>query len=235
MKKMILALMATMMMAGALYAQTPTSSYENYIQVTGKAEREIVPDEIYIRIIINESDTKGKVSLEQQTRKMISTLKSLGIDTEKNLKVGDMSSDFQKLWLKKSAARTSATYQLKVNSAEMLAKVIEALNDIDISNIDITKVTHSKIKEYMAEIRIEAMKNAQQIASSLAEAVDQKAGRAILIVDYNNEAVPYNNVMLLRTKNTAMAADAAVAEEASTLEFRNIKLTYSVNAKFALE
>ena len=57
---MILALAATLMAAGALYAQTPANQpYENYIQVTGKAEKEIVPDEIYVRITINESDTKG--------------------------------------------------------------------------------------------------------------------------------------------------------------------------------
>ncbi len=237
MKKMILALAVVLMTAGAAWAQLPCAGqqYENYIQVTGKAEKEIVPDQIYIRIVINENDNKGKVSLEAQERNMISKLKSLGIDTEKNLKVGDMSSDFQQFWLRKNAVRTTATYQLLVTSAQKMAEVFQALESIDISNLSVTKITHSKLQELTNEVRIEAMKNAQQIAQSLAEAVGQKAGRAIYIADYNNDILnTANNVMLARTKSTMMDAEAGSMPE-EQLEFRNIKLKYSVSAKFALE
>ena len=237
MKKMILALAVVLMTAGAAWAQLPCAGqqYENYIQVTGKAEKEIVPDQIYIRIVINENDNKGKVSLEVQERNMISKLKSLGIDTEKNLKVGDMSSDFQQFWLRKNAVRTTATYQLLVISAQKMAEVFQALESIDISNLSVTKITHSKLQELTNEVRIEAMKNAQQIAQSLAEAVGQKAGRAIYIADYNNDILnTANNVMLARTKSTMMDAEAGSMPE-EQLEFRNIKLKYSVSAKFALE
>ena len=239
MKKMILALAVALMTAGAAWAQLPCAGqqYENYIQVTGKAEKEIVPDQIYIRIVINENDNKGKISLEAQERNMISKLKSLGIDTEKNLKVGDMSSDFQQFWLRKNAARTTATYQLLVNSAQKMAEVFQALESIDISNLSVTKITHSKLQELTNEVRIAAMKNAQQVAQSLAEAVGQKAGRAIYIADYNNDILnTTNNIMLARSKSVMMDAEASgMSEPEEQLEFRNIKLRYSVSAKFALE
>ena len=66
-----------------------------YIEVTGKAEMEVVPDEIYVGITINEKDNKGKVSVDQQEQEMFKQLKEIGIDVEKDLVVQDMSSDLQ--------------------------------------------------------------------------------------------------------------------------------------------
>ena len=54
-----------------------------YIEVTGKAEMEVVPDEIYVGITINEKDNKGKVSVDQQEQEMFKQLKEIGIDVEK--------------------------------------------------------------------------------------------------------------------------------------------------------
>ncbi len=46
----------------ALIAQTGGKNFidQNYIEVTGKAEMEILPDEVYLRILLNEKDFKGK-------------------------------------------------------------------------------------------------------------------------------------------------------------------------------
>jgi hypothetical protein len=41
---------------------------ENYIEVTGKAEMEITPDEIYLKIIVSEQDNKGETNI-RGTRK----------------------------------------------------------------------------------------------------------------------------------------------------------------------
>lgn len=46
-----------------------------YIEVTGHIETEIIPNEIYLNIVLNENDKKGKVSIEKQENQMISTLK----------------------------------------------------------------------------------------------------------------------------------------------------------------
>ena len=36
---------------------------KNFIEVTGKAETEIIPDEIYLRVIISEKDTMNSLAL----------------------------------------------------------------------------------------------------------------------------------------------------------------------------
>ena len=81
--------------------------------MTGKADREVTPDEIYVRIVINEKDNKGKVSVEQQEKEMFRRLKAAHIDIEKDLVVQDMSSDLQTYFLRKNAILSTKTYQLK--------------------------------------------------------------------------------------------------------------------------
>ena len=48
-------------------------AFPSYIQVNGRAEKEIAPDEFYLQIIINERDSKGKISVESQQRDMIAS------------------------------------------------------------------------------------------------------------------------------------------------------------------
>ena len=67
MKKTIVLAAALLIAAGAS-AQEKNFLDKPYIEVTGKADMEVTPDEIYVRIVINEKDNKGKVSVEQQEK-----------------------------------------------------------------------------------------------------------------------------------------------------------------------
>ena len=58
-----------------------------YIEVTGTAMMEVVPDEIYVKIILREKDQRGKTELEQQEKKLFQTLQKVGIDVKKDLAV----------------------------------------------------------------------------------------------------------------------------------------------------
>ena len=42
-----------------------------YIEVSGHAQTEVTPDEIYVRIILNENDKKGRISIEKQENFLI--------------------------------------------------------------------------------------------------------------------------------------------------------------------
>ena len=39
-------------------------AFPSYIQVTGRSEMEVAPDEFYLSIVIDEKDSKGKISVE---------------------------------------------------------------------------------------------------------------------------------------------------------------------------
>ena len=201
-------------------------AFPSYIQVNGRAEKEIAPDEFYLQIIINERDSKGKISVESQQRDMIAALKRAGVDVEKQLKMANLSSEF----FKKNTSVATAKYQLQLGSSAMVAKVWQALDGLGIS-----KVSHSKIEQYKAEVRVEAMQNARQSAATLAEAVGQKIGKCFYIYDSNNNVMPvfYDNMAVMRSAKAMGVAEDAAADE--PLDFKTIKLQYNVQAKFVLE
>lgn len=68
MKRITLFAAAMLLLAAAANAQQSQlkEQYPSYIEVNGVAEREITPDKIYINITINERDSKGKITVEEQ-------------------------------------------------------------------------------------------------------------------------------------------------------------------------
>lgn len=231
MKKLILmAAVALMALPAAAQMQ---EAFPSYIQVNGRAEKEITPDEFYLSIVINERDSKGKISVESQQRDMIAALRRLGVDVEKQLKVANLSSEF----FKKNTSVATAKYQLQLGSAAEVAKVWQALDALGISNVSILKVSHSKLETYKQEVRLAAMRNARQSACEMAEAIGQSIGKCFYIYDSNNNVMPtyYDNMIVMRSAKAfgAAAGEAASADE--PLDFKTIRLEYGVQAKFVLE
>ena len=227
MKKLMVSV-AAVLLAGSLFAQEKNYIDQPYIEVTGKAEMEVVPDEIYLRIVINEKDNKGKVSVDQQEKEMFKQLKGIGIDLEKNLVVQDMSSDLQTYFLRKNAILSTKAYQLKVNSAQQLG---EAFQTAGISDVNIEKTDVSNIEELRQEVRTNAAKAARKNAEVLAAALGQQAKEAIFVQDYGFNMRPYANVLMAKSM---AVADAAGEEAAPQLEFQKIKIEHSVMVRFIL-
>lgn len=204
------------------------SSEENYIQVNGTSEIEVTPNEIFLSIVLDESDTKGRQEIELQRRQMVSALNAIGIDTEQQLTIADISSSY----FKRGTSLSVAKYQLKLTNSEQVVAVYDKLSAIGISNITISRVSHSDLEQYKSRCRKEAMQNAKQVATELAQAVGQTIGSCIYIYDANRDITPSyysNGVMFARTKS-------AVAEttEEQPIEFKKIKLNYNITAKFQL-
>jgi hypothetical protein len=82
-------------------AQTKNFIDQPFIDTTAKVDTLVAPDRIFIKIILQESDSKGIIAIEDLEIKMEKSLKKLGVDSAKDLKVSDMSSNFKKYFLKK--------------------------------------------------------------------------------------------------------------------------------------
>lgn len=234
MKRMILPALAALMALVALPAAAQMQeAFPSYIQVNGRAEKEVTPDEFYLSIVINERDSKGKISVEQQQREMTAALKRAGIDVEKQLKVANLSSEFYR----KNSSVATAKYQLQAGSAAEVAKIYQLLDGIGISNVSILRVTHSQIDRLREEVRVEAIRNARANAATLAEAIGQQVGKCFYIYDSNNDVMPayYNNAVVMRSMKAMDTAEAGSGEEEESLDFKTIKLQYNVQAKFVLE
>lgn len=227
MKRMMI-VVAALLMASPLFAQQKTFLDQPYIEVTGRAEMEVAPDEIYVLITINEQDSKGKTTVLQQEKDMVRRLKDLGIDVDKKLVVQDM----MNAQLKKDVA-TSKSYMLEVNSATQLAHVFQALQTIGISDAAVERTDVSNMDELRQQVRGASAKAARQNAEILAAVLGQKVGKAIFVQDNSYYSRPYSNVVLTRTMKVADAGVAATA--APTLEFQKITIDHSVLVRFMLE
>jgi uncharacterized protein YggE len=231
-------LLAGLLLFSAVMATKAQSGEKNfidrpYIEVTGRADMEITPDRIYMGIVLNEKDSKGKIVLAQTEKDMLAKLKELGIDTKKDLSIKDMSSNFKKYWAKGSDIMTSKEYQLVVGSAQMAGNVLTALEKIGISNVSIERVDHSQMEQFRRDVKVKAIKAAKEKAIDMASAIGQTAGKAIYIqeVDYG-----MNNMMMGRVAGLQSNVSFKMQENDSApdVEFEKIKLEYQVNAKFEL-
>ena len=199
------------------------------VSVNGSAQIKVTPDVIYLTIKLDESDTKGKVTVEEQRKGMFSALKKCGIDIEKQLSVQGMSSSFYR----KRGSLAATQYELKVSSADEARKVFEQLEKVGVVTVNISRATSSKLEEYRTEARQAAMRNAQMRASQLAEAVGQTIGACYEINDYTTNVEVSTRGRLLM-KNAVMM-DAAVTEEAEPeVDFEQIVINYNISAKFYL-
>jgi len=216
----------------SLYAQAEKNFIDqNYIEVTGHSDMEIAPDEIYMKILVNERDVKGK-TLAEIEKSMISKLQEIGIDVTKDLAVKDVSSNFKNYWILKTDIVLSKEYQLRVHDAKTAGKVIVELQQLGISNVSIDHIDNSKIEDFRRQVKVKAIQSAQEKAQALSEAIHQTIGRAIYIQELNYN--PYNYLQAQPLNMTVRRiADNTLVEP--DIEFQKIKLDYSILVRFELK
>ena len=228
---MMLLATAFVLVALSVSAQQ-AETFPSYIEVNGVAEREVAPNEIYLSITINERDSKGKISIDEQQRDMVAVLKKLGVKPTEQLKMLDLTSSY----FKRGNALAKAQYELKLTSAVEVARVWRALDELGISQVTVQKVSHTDIETFKKEVRADAMRAARDNARALAEAIDQKAGKCFWIADYSSPVKTTYAVANMKARGVmeeSVSFDTIVEEEG--LEFQTINLQHRVQAKFVLE
>ena len=229
MKKIFIRLSVVLLMSVIAFSvSAQTTEMIPTVAVNGQSRIRVLPDEIYLSIRLDESDTKGRLPIEEQRRKMFSALKRAGVDAEKQLSVQDMSSSY----FRRSRSLEATLYELKLSSAEAVRKVFDELDAVGITNVNVTRTSHSNMDGLRSEARQKAIQNAQQRARELAEAIGQSIGACYEISDYTTSVQPvYRKNMLMAT---ATAMDTVAAEAEPDVQFEQIEISYSVSAKFYL-
>ncbi|MBQ0006317.1 MAG: SIMPL domain-containing protein [Alistipes sp.] len=203
---------------------------ENYIEVNGSAEKTVTPDRITISITIKESDWKNS-SLPALEKVMKKALTTIGIDIKENLKVYDMESVFTRKG-RRPQTSLSGHYLLTVKDATMAAKVLETLDNQGISNAYVSKFEYSDMDALATEVRAEAVRKAKNTATSMTEAIGQKLGPAIYIIDHSSGG-NYRQPKLMMTY-AANSSDSMEDESLPELDFQEIKVSASVTVRFKL-
>ncbi len=239
-KTKTLALLLLLTSTSTVFGQTKinTEPERPFIEVTGTAELEIIPDEIYIAITIRErQDGKEKITIEKQEIDLKRALQSIGIPLE-NLSLSDANADYVRVsWTKKDVI-TKTEYILKVGDALTVGKVFEKLDELKIVDAYISHVSHSKIEEYKKEVRIMAIKAAKDKADYLLLAIGEQTGKPLKVYETNtNIDQSLLNVRGARGGKTEYYIDGykSSSDKNEIIEFQKIKLQAAIYVKFEIK
>lgn len=210
------------------------------ISVSGSAEMEIIPDEIYIQADLREYEKKGsgKINIDVIKTKFLASCKASGIP-DSLISVASYHGADQLYWLSKKKKTpdmlAGISYIIKFSSAKKIDAFVENLDDEATQGFYIVKTSHSNIEALRKQLKIQAVKAAREKAVYLSEAIGEKTAEAISI----QEPVDYSVLPVFKNaaaSNTMLRANAAFESntEDQQVDFKKIKLKFEVNAVFAL-
>jgi uncharacterized protein YggE len=240
MKKLFISL-AVILVTATSFAQNQINPYPKTITVTGSAEMEIIPDEIYVQVDLKEYEKKGqgKINIENIKRNFLDNVKAIGIP-DSLVSIAAYDGFGGNPWLrkknKKNELLASISYQIKIKTSKQLDDLVDKLDDEATTNFYIQRTSHSKLTELRKQLKIQAIKAAKEKAQYLTEAINEKAGEAVTINEPTEYYQPYYNTMRsnVMMKEQAIAGDMAAAN-GNPVDFRKMKLRYDVTVVFAVK
>ena len=215
-------------------------SYGNtaYIEVSGTAEKEIIPDQIYISMVIREKYSgKIKITIEEQEEKLKSSIRSLGIDLA-NLSLSDANADYVRVRWSKKDVLTKKDYILMVSDATTVGQVFAELEKLEITDASISRVSHSRMDSLKKEIRIMAIKDAKEKADYLLAAIGEQTGKALIVKENDGSGTTFRGA---RSEGTAYYIDGVRVvgkvklNEEEGVEFQKIRIKVEIYVKFSIK
>lgn len=202
---------------------------DSYIEVTGSAEMEVTPDIIVYTVVLREYEKDRKlVSIEDIEGSFLIAVNASGIK-EENINISDVSaSAFNSK--RKRKAFASKTYNLTFQTPQELRAFTDRLENLDIQNQRISKVTHSKISEFRLEIKKQALLAAKNKAEALLSVVDSKLGKPLLIREVSDN--PFNPRTVYANRSFKMEEGAI---DSNDIGFKQIKLRFEIQARFQID
>jgi len=225
-----------------VFAQTPAESfpYPKSITVEGSAEMEIIPDEIYTTVELKEYEKKGtgKITLEKIKADFLQVCKSIGL-ADSTISIYSYEGENYyggRRRRGKEELYSSIKYQIKFSTSTKMDELIAKLDDEATQNFEIVRTSHSKIREYRKQLKIQAVKAAKEKAIYLSEAIDEKIGVAINIIE-PAEPAEYNPIVGNTNYGFSQRSYAfdGSDETKPAVDFKKLKLRYSANVVFALK
>jgi uncharacterized protein YggE len=208
------------------------------ISVSGSSEMEVTPDIIYLSISLKEylkdNNSKKKVDITTLENQLFAAVQKAGLDKD-NLTINNLSSYNYATEKKKNPDfLASKQYRLKVTDLNKWNDIIGAVDPKGVAYTNIESYDYSKIEALKKDLKVKALQAAKVKATYLVEALGDKLGSVIDIQEVNNEQYPqpmYRTSMMMKSSMADSGAEAAPAE----IDFKKIKLSYTMNTVFEIK
>ena len=205
------------------------------IEVSGTAERMVVPDELTFRITLAERiGGRGKITIEQQEAQFRSELEKIGIDLAKDLSIYDVSARYVRQRRVRDVL-ASQDYRLMIRDLAKVALLQDIADKINVSSLDLVVAENSRIDDIRRELRIEAIKAAKTKAEYLMAAIGGKVGSAIYVREIDSEVPDISDRMQYQSLGGYAANAAANTAYSRPLSFAPEKVRMIVLARFEIQ
>lgn len=227
-------LISFLVISFSIHAQEFDYTKVPQIQTNATFTTEVQPDKITLSITLSESNSKGKVSVEELERKLGSILKANGINISKQLMLKDLSSNFQSSLLRRTDVQKTKNFYLEVYDAASAGTILKELSDNDISNVRLISTEYSKLEELKIELKGKAVSKARKQAVEMAKALDQKVGTALFISDMQTNVGGYRapGVNIIGVNSIAYSEND---QSNLDISFDDIRVDVTVTVYFKLE
>ena len=256
MKKLIaLLLLCTSVILQAQNTNTTTNNmpccnpYPKTITVNGSAELEVIPDQIYVQIILREYDKSrnNKVTLDIIKPQFMQIYKGTYLP-DSILSVGDLDGENRNDYYQNRKRRKrnldlyqTVAYNVVFSNYQQLEKLADALDDDATQSFSIIKISHTKMTTFRKQVKIDAIKAAKIKAQYLTEAINEKLGDAIRVIEPNENGAD-NTMIVNRLSNTTNLYQGAINKKenyydynnSNNINFTTIKIRFEVEVVFAI-
>ena len=225
----------------------------NLISVNGKAEVQVVPDEVHVSFTVQKNDKSLKVAQKQNdevVNKILGVMKNkLSID-EKHIQTNFINVNPVYTYVRCnnkqkyvppaehncntqvfSHFETKKGIAVKLKDTDKLQKLLEEAVDAGVTNINNVSFQSSKFEELQKKAQVMAAKDAKKNAEAIANALDVDIGEPyrINVGSYHSSPSPrYHSNM----KMMAMEADSSGG---GTISLGQLTITANVSAQFIVD
>ena len=221
----------------ASYAQENDTLYR-YIDVTGNAELEVLPDQIILAITIEEylkedldqntqyRNYHKKVDIAILEQNLITDLKKLCIGRER-ISQRQSPGQWRNMQYGEDAMQ-SRVYYINIQNMNERDRIFTTLHTAGITSISTKELKSNNLAEYNKQVMVEALKDAQNKADLLLRSIGAKTGPVISISeieDTRNTADNRSN----EDKHTGMYLFTQTEEK------RAINLRFALRVRFRIQ
>lgn len=237
MKRLFAIALVALTTLASLNASAQQVDLRKKITVSGTAETEITPDIIYINISLKEylkdGNSKKKVDITTLETQLFNAVQKAGIAKE-NLTINNLSSwNYTTSKKKDPDFLASKQYRLKVSDLNKFNLILEGIDAKGIASTNIDSYDYSKIDVLKKELKVKALLAAKEKATYMVGALGDKLGSVLDIQDLGDNN---GGMMVPQYRNYAMKAEMAMdASQAPEIDFKKIKLSFTVNTVFEIK
>lgn len=172
-----------------------TNPNPSFIEVVGSAHKEVIPDQIYISILLTEKiENSQDFSIQIQEEKLKKIIVANNIDS-KNLYLSNAVSKVTQNKKTENGIELIREYILILKNSDEVTKIFRELTDINVKAITVKKTEYSDIESVRKEVRQNAIKVTKEKAEYLLSAIGEQVSKPLEIkeVEETSSLTPSEN------------------------------------------